>query len=249
MKSNLVDVLIAFAVVCMLLVGFILWMPKPTESDSFTPPSWGSGRVTDTEREIITESENKLPMTESIETEAVYTCIELAETNETVETDTEFDEDINVPDTEELVEVILPIEGKHLDVPMSAELQDYVRAVSADYGIPFELTMAVIYCESSFNPAAISSTGDYGLMQVSYINHGWLASDLGITDFLDAKQSIRAGCHILAEKIRESGGDFTKALMRYHDGDDGALELMKQGIFSTKYTDDVLSKYYEYIRG
>lgn len=241
MKSNLVDVLIAFAVFCLLLVSCmsIVLVPKQTESESFTPPSWGSGRVTDTEREIITESENKLPMTESIETEPIEM--------QTIET--EIATNCNKIETEELVEVIPPIEGKYLDVPMSAELQDYVRAVSADYGIPFELTMAVIYCESSFNPAAISSTGDYGLMQVSYINHGWLASDLGITDFLDAKQSIRAGCHILAEKIRESGGDFTKALMRYHDGDDGALELMKQGIFSTKYTNDVLSKYYEYIRG
>jgi hypothetical protein len=176
-------------------------------------------------------------MSESIGTEAV------TETEITTETEERID-----PGEESFVEVIPPIDGKYLDVPMSAELQDYVRAVSAEYGIPFELTMAVIYVESKFNPGAISDTADYGLMQISTINHAQLASDLGITDFLDAKQSIRAGCHILADKLRKSGGDVTNALMRYHDGDGGALGLMAQGIFSTEYTEDVLAKYYEYIR-
>ena len=132
----------------------------------------------------------------------------------------------------------------YLDVPMSREVQDAVRAISAEYGIPFELTMAVCYVESGFDPYAVSSHGDSGLMQIAPVNHGWLAADLGITDLFDSVQNVRAGVHILADKIAGSNGDFATALMKYNRGDAVALEQMSQGIYSTDYTEKVLGKYY-----
>ena len=141
---------------------------------------------------------------------------------------------------------VAPGDG-YLDVPMTRDVQDAVRAISDEYGVPFELTMAVCYVESGFDPYAVSSHGDSGLMQIAPVNHGWLAADLGITDLFDSVQNVRAGVHILADKIAGSGGDFTIALMKYNRGDAVALEQMANGIFSTDYTEKVLGKYYEYL--
>lgn len=236
MKSNLIDIAIALFALILLSLFFTI-VPTNTPSVPFSPPFTGAGRESCTDYQALSGC---VPAVEIPSANALSVAVSDSGTR-TVGSGA-------VSNTETFVETIPPIEGKYLDVPMSAELQDYVRSVSAEYGIPFELTMAVIYVESRFNPGAISDTADYGLMQISTVNHAQLASDLGITDFLDAKQSIRAGCHILADKIQKSGGDFTTALLRYHDGDGGALDLMAQGIFSTEYTDKVLTKYYEYIR-
>ena len=141
---------------------------------------------------------------------------------------------------------VAPGDG-YLDVPMERDVQDAVRAISAEYGVPFELTMAVCYVESGFDPYAVSSHGDSGLMQIAPVNHGWLASDLGITDLFDSVQNVRAGVHILADKIAGSNGDFTVALMKYNRGDAVALQQMRDGIYSTDYTEKVLGKYYEYL--
>ena len=141
---------------------------------------------------------------------------------------------------------VTPGDG-YLDVPMSREVQDGVRAIADEYGVPFELVMAVCYVESGFDPYAVSSHGDSGLMQIAPVNHGWLAADLGITDLFDSVQNVRAGVHILADKIAGSNGDFTVALMKYNRGDAVALQQMRDGIYSTDYTEKVLGKYYEYL--
>ena len=152
-----------------------------------------------------------------------------------------------VVDTAPAETVYLNIEAGdgYLDVPFSREEQDIVRAVSEEYGVPFALTMAIIYTESGFDRYAYSSHGDCGLMQIAPVNHGWLA-DMGIVDLWDVEQNVRAGLTILSEKLAASGGDFTTALMRYNRGDGVAEAQMRDGIFSTDYTNRVLGKYYEY---
>ena len=250
MKKMMIDLIIACALIALLVVLAIASRSQAEAQETFSPPSVGVGRESETEAEVIivtdieTETAIETEMETEIETE-VETQLETEAVTEVVtETVTESEAE---PEIIEVIEVIPAIEGKYLDVPMSAELQDYVRAVSADYGIPFELTMAVIYVESGFDSSAISSTGDYGLMQISYVNHEWLKGELGVEDFLDPYENILGGVYILKDKIRESGGDFTIALMRYNRGNAVALQQMSQGIFSTPYTEKVLSKYYEYI--
>ena len=130
------------------------------------------------------------------------------------------------------------------DPVIETDIDALIVQVAAEYGLPWQLVRAVCWVESGLNPNAISSTGDYGLMQVSYVNHGWL----GLTDPLDPESNLRAGCTILKTAIDNSDGDFTKALMRYNRGDAYAMSQWSQGIFSTAYTDKVLGKYYEYIR-
>lgn len=150
-----------------------------------------------------------------------------------------------VVDTAPAETVYIEAGDGYLDVPFSREEQDIVRAVSEEYGVPFALTMAIIYTESGFDRYAYSSHGDCGLMQIAPVNHGWLA-DMGIVDLWDVEQNVRAGLTILTEKIASSGGDFTVALMKYNRGDAVALQQMSEGIFSTDYTNRVLGKYYEY---
>lgn len=52
------------------------------------------------------------------------------------------------------------------DVPMSDELQRYIREQAERQDVPFEIALAVIERESSYQPDAVSDTGDFGLMQM-----------------------------------------------------------------------------------
>lgn len=55
----------------------------------------------------------------------------------------------------------------YFDVPLSHSLQRYIYEVCADEGIPVTLIIAMIDHESRFNPEAVSTTNDYGLMQIT----------------------------------------------------------------------------------
>ena len=132
------------------------------------------------------------------------------------------------------------------DVPLSAELQEYIWLLSQEYEVPYELIYALIETESSFRPNVVSSTNDYGLMQINKVNHEWLSNELGISDFLNPEQNILAGCYILSGHLRATEGDIVLALMRYNCGAAGAKRLWSQGIYSTRYTDKVMAAYERY---
>ncbi len=134
----------------------------------------------------------------------------------------------------------------YYDVPLSAELQEYIWLLSQEYEVPCELIYALIETESSFRSNVVSGTNDYGLMQINKINHEWLSDELGISDFLDPEQNILAGCYILSGHLRATEGDIVLALMRYNCGATGARRLWSQGIYSTKYTDKVMAAYERY---
>lgn len=60
----------------------------------------------------------------------------------------------------------VPYEPVTYQVPLDAELQSYTEKMCDLYDVPLELAYAVMQVESGFTPAARSSTGDYGLMQI-----------------------------------------------------------------------------------
>jgi len=204
-------------------------------------------RVTEVELETTaTRSDTDVQTEAPEESETIGTVVDTAPAVTETEAETAPATEAVTEPTETRYLNVSPGDG-YLDVPMTRDVQDAVRAISAEYGVPFELTMAVCYVESGFDPYAVSSHGDSGLMQIAPVNHGWLAADLGITDLFDSVQNVRAGVHILADKIAGSNGDFTTALMKYNRGDAVALEQMRDGIYSTDYTERVLGKYYEYL--
>lgn len=142
---------------------------------------------------------------------------------------------------EEYVEVIPERED-----PPATELDALIREAAARYDLPWELVSAVVWAESRYDPNAVSGTPDYGLMQVTA--SVCAAYGLNKDNRLDPAANLDAGCRILREKIDESGGDLTIALMKYNEGDAGYLENIAAGIWSTKYTEDVLGKYYQILR-
>ena len=133
-----------------------------------------------------------------------------------------------------------PTPPQYFDVAMSEELQSYAWSMCCNYGIEehYELVYALIQYESKFDAAAISSSNDWGLMQINISNHGWLREELGIVDFLDPFDNIYGGIHMLASLLHKY--DVTDALMAYNMGENGAAKLWRRGIHSTTYTDQVL---------
>ena len=120
------------------------------------------------------------------------------------------------------------------------EQQEFAYYLCTGYNIDFTLVMALIQNESSFDPAVISKTNDYGYMQINQINHQWLTDTLGVTDFTDPYQNIRAGVFVL-RKLFERYQDTNMVLMAYNMGEDGAARLWEKGIYSTDYTEKILN--------
>nr|DAJ86383.1 MAG TPA: hypothetical protein [Caudoviricetes sp.] len=124
-------------------------------------------------------------------------------------------------------------------VPLDDGLQRYTEEMCDLYDVPLELAYAVMQVESQYTVDATSTTGDYGLMQINSINAEWLESELGITDLLDARQNITAGCYILGQHLEQYEGDINHALMAYNLGTGGAAKAWNAGTRSTAYTDKV----------
>lgn len=135
----------------------------------------------------------------------------------------------------------------YFDVPLSNELQDYIRNLCDEYGVPIELVIAMIDVESTFRADVVSKTNDYGLMQINKCNHEWLTDKLGVTDFLDPYQNINSGVYILSGHLEVTNGDIELALMRYNNGATGAKKLWDKGIYSTAYTQKIMTAYDSYI--
>lgn len=128
-----------------------------------------------------------------------------------------------------------------IPVAFGEDLQEFTYYLSAAYDIDYTLVLAIISKESSFMPDGISSTNDYGLMQINACNHEWLTEELGITDFIDPYENIKAGLFIL-RGLFEKYDSTSKVLMAYNMGENGASKLWEQGIFESNYSKDVLQR-------
>lgn len=132
------------------------------------------------------------------------------------------------------------LEFTPLDCEMDEEVQEFVYYICAGYNIDFTLVMAMIQHESSFRADVVSKTNDYGLMQINQSNHDWITETIGVTDYLDPYQNVRAGMFTL-RKLFERYQDTDMVLMAYNMGEDGAARLWDKGIFETEYTQGILT--------
>ena len=134
-----------------------------------------------------------------------------------------------------------PVEPR-FNVSLSEDLQELVYSECVAMGIEPELAVAVMLQEnSSFEPALISGTNDYGLFQINKVNHERMAA-LGYTDMLDAEDNIKAGVYILAECLASSDS-YHEALMCYNMGRTGCNRVMAKGIYETNYSRGVMAYY------
>lgn len=129
---------------------------------------------------------------------------------------------------------------KLYDLPLDDDLQKYTIAKSEEAGLDPKLVLAVMKVESNFKSDLISKTNDYGLMQINKVNHKWLKKELGITDFLDAKQSIACGIYMLAD-ISSRYTDEHRILTAYNWGEYGKFKTWtKRKNPTSKYSQKVL---------
>jgi hypothetical protein len=130
---------------------------------------------------------------------------------------------------------------KAYNIPISKDLQEYTYKLCRERGVEYELVLALMFAESSYRSGLVSSTNDYGIMQINKCNHAWLKRDLGITDFLDPKQNINGGTYMLS-KLAAKYPNTHKMLMAYNAGEGGAAKLWNDGIYSTLYSRKIVGK-------
>lgn len=131
-------------------------------------------------------------------------------------------------------------EVKFYDVPLSHSLQRYIYEICADENVPVSLVIAMIEHESSFNPEEISSTDDYGLMQINTVNHSSLEEQYKTADLMNPYQNVFCGIKMIGSYI-SSYGNYNKALMAYNMGEYGAEKAWENGIESTSYSKSILA--------
>lgn len=142
-------------------------------------------------------------------------------------------------------EISMDWSGDEYDfIPLNCKLdeatQQFTFYLCKGYDIDWTLVMALMQKESSFRSDIISPTEDYGLMQINKMNHEWLTDTIGVTNYLDKEQNIRAGVFVL-RKLFEEYTDPNLVLMVYNMGADGAETLWNKGIYTTPYVDDILT--------
>lgn len=126
-----------------------------------------------------------------------------------------------------------------LQCTLDDDTQEFVYYLCKSYDIDFKFVMAMIQVESGGNANAVSSTGDYGLMQIHKANKGWLMKALNINDILDPEQNVRAGAFVL-KVLFDKYKDPNKVLMAYNMGESDAKSLWKGGVYETDYTRKVI---------
>jgi len=105
------------------------------------------------------------------------------------------------------------------------ELVWTVIEISMRYNIDARIALGKIGVESNFNKLALGASGEIGLTQV--MPRFWLAKlvTAGIikepADLLKMRESIEAGMYVLSQYIKQSRGDYRKALAFYNAGPGG----------------------------
>ena len=131
------------------------------------------------------------------------------------------------------------------DVPLDAELQEYIIKKSEAHNINPALIFAIIEIESNYDILAEGDGGySQGLMQISTKWHKDRMDKLGVTDLMDPYQNVRVGINILAEYAAKYE-DINFVLMSYNGGVSYAQNLVHNGIYSTEYTEYVTRRMQE----
>lgn len=123
---------------------------------------------------------------------------------------------------------------------LSYELQEFMQDCCEEYGVPYALALAIAEVETHFDPDAVSSTGDYGLMQINECNHEWLL-EKGF-DVMTYEGNIEAGIYIISGHLAKYG-EPELALMAYNCGASGARKLWAAGQYQTDYSRKVMAAF------
>ncbi|MBQ8092243.1 MAG: dephospho-CoA kinase [Clostridia bacterium] len=116
---------------------------------------------------------------------------------------------------------------------------DLIIAYSAQQKIDPALVSAVILCESSYNPQAVSRLGARGLMQLMEDTAAWIAHKLkedtpsySFDLLFEPDTNIRFGTWYLGFLSRRYGGDAKKIVCAYHAGQGNVDAWLKNPEYS-----------------
>jgi len=100
--------------------------------------------------------------------------------------------------------------------------QDIVERYAVIHELDKSLVNGVIFCESHFEPNAVSSADAVGLMQVTQETGQWAAKQMGLDadslDLTDPEMNIRIGCWYLNWLTEKFDGVTETALAGYNAG-------------------------------
>ena len=128
------------------------------------------------------------------------------------------------------------------DIPLDAGLQKYTFDTCVEYGIEkhYELVLAIMWRESNFDINAVSSTNDYGIMQINACNHNALKKKLKFVDIMEPENNIEAGIYLISCMLKKY--DRHEALMAYNMGEAGARRQWRRGNYTSSYSRDIIDK-------
>jgi lysozyme len=107
---------------------------------------------------------------------------------------------------------------------LRAEIDQVVKAVASNVGVPAELLHAVIQAESNYEQTAISPKGAIGLMQVMPAT----ARRFGVADLHDIRSNVLAGATYLKWLIAYFDGRLELALAGYNAGEQAVVRAGRQ---------------------
>lgn len=135
---------------------------------------------------------------------------------------------VNVNLKEQVTKTTVSI-NYNVKIPLSMDAQNYLTSLCVQRGLIYKDTLAVIEQESGFNANMISSTNDYGLMQINKQNHENLAETLKTSNTpLNVKTNLNWGTYMLSSLFKQ---------------------YKAQGLYGTNLENAVLSSYNKGIGG
>lgn len=125
------------------------------------------------------------------------------------------------PAEDALIEEALLVQGYYRDdVPLPYGLQDALHTACEEFGVRYELALAVIERETNFTDTTGDGGESVGYFQIQPRWWGELMEEIGVDDLADPVQNFRTGCAILARLIGQYG-DEANALTAYNSGRPG----------------------------
>ena len=110
--------------------------------------------------------------------------------------------------------------------------RDWIESYSYENGLDPYLTSAVIFCESKYDPNAVSRAGAKGLMQIMPATGQEIAENLGVSyedDILfDPETSIRFGTYYLSYLMDRFDNNIAVSVAAYNAGPGKAEQWLKE---------------------